>query len=893
MAQDDGFNFLRIDHAAPFTDIKYWEIGNEEYGSWETNHHAVDPSTGAADPSAYASFAEQFAAMANNTILKNANLPQISIGIDSGDPTGASDGNWTKNVLADGLADKTDGLPAGFVPGFISDHSYMQGPGAESDSFLLDDTVTDGGSVFNWTTRYADYESDLQQTLGSRASSVQVMATEYNSVWSNPGKQTTSLVSGLFVAESLGSLLDSGYAGGCVWDLRNGWDTGENNSNLLYGWREGGDYGQLGDPNGNSPPTTGPYVAYPGYYALQLASKIIESGGEVVSATSNYSDLDVYAVMESSGDLELLVVNANPAASLTEQFDLTGFQPGGPAEVWQYGETEDTAQSQSVSGASALANASTSVSPSGNNFSYAFPAYSMTVLDLSPARLTSIVVQPTSGLGAGGTESFAATALDQSGNSLDIQPQFAWSLIGSGAISSTGVFTPPYAAGNATIQATSGSVTGSDVVALPGTAQWNGSPNTSWNTPNSWTGAASGSSAGSPGLRGVAGDGVVFNSAAGGSVDLNGASPSLADATFDSTGGYAIAQGSGGTLQLANGAGAATLTVAAGSDTISAPVALDSNLIAAAAAGSQLTISGGLSGAGESLTVNGPGTVVLSGASGYTGGTTVVGGTLAITSPAALPGSGLTTIGSGGRLVLGSGAGIGGSLGSGAGASALSSSLSIDAGSTLAPAVIDTAGDQPLSAHAATKALAARRPATPSRRRRLGPLRQARQCGLTNCPVFEADYAWFGSPIPLQTPSTEFSPGSANKDRPKGKLAVVPIISPPLTSCLRARCSRHALRKGLQRKRLMRLLLIPEGNAGEVVRSRSELADVLDLDFQRFLEAHGIGHVPAVHAVIAPLVLQNSRSRERKMSRRNPSRSRTRPPCRANARWSCRRGGRS
>ena len=100
----------------------------------------------------------------------------------------------------------------------------------------------------------------------------------------------------------------------------------------------------------NSPPTTGPYVAYPGYYALQLASKIIQSGGQVVSATSNYSDLDVYAVKESSGDLDLLVINVNPAASLTEQFDLTGFQPGGPAQVWQYGETQDTAQSHSATG---------------------------------------------------------------------------------------------------------------------------------------------------------------------------------------------------------------------------------------------------------------------------------------------------------------------------------------------------------------------------------------------------------------------------------------------------------------------------------------------------------------------------------------------------------------
>ena len=38
------------------------------------------------------------------------------------------------------------------------------------------------------------------------------MATETNSVSYNPGKQTTSLVNGLFTANSIGSLLDSGYS---------------------------------------------------------------------------------------------------------------------------------------------------------------------------------------------------------------------------------------------------------------------------------------------------------------------------------------------------------------------------------------------------------------------------------------------------------------------------------------------------------------------------------------------------------------------------------------------------------------------------------------------------------------------------------------------------------
>ena len=41
LAHDDGLNFLRIDHPAPFSAIKYWEVGNEEYGSWEIDHHGT------------------------------------------------------------------------------------------------------------------------------------------------------------------------------------------------------------------------------------------------------------------------------------------------------------------------------------------------------------------------------------------------------------------------------------------------------------------------------------------------------------------------------------------------------------------------------------------------------------------------------------------------------------------------------------------------------------------------------------------------------------------------------------------------------------------------------------------------------------------------------------
>ena len=89
--------------------------------------------------------------------------------------------------------------------------------------------------------------------------------------------------------------------------------------------------------------------------------------------------------METDGDLALLVVNTNPAAAITDQISVAGFQPAGPAQIWQYGKTEDTAQSQSATGASALTSTSTNLALSGATFSYSFPAYSMTVLDLKQA----------------------------------------------------------------------------------------------------------------------------------------------------------------------------------------------------------------------------------------------------------------------------------------------------------------------------------------------------------------------------------------------------------------------------------------------------------------------------------------------------------------------------
>jgi autotransporter-associated beta strand protein len=81
--------------------------------------------------------------------------------------------------------------------------------------------------------------------------------------------------------------------------------------------------------------------------------------------------------------------------------------------------------------------------------------------------LTGVVVTPaTATLAASATQAFAATANDQFGNPLAVQPAFAWSATGGGTISTAGLFTAPAAAATTTVTATSGSVSGTATVTI-------------------------------------------------------------------------------------------------------------------------------------------------------------------------------------------------------------------------------------------------------------------------------------------------------------------------------------------------------------------------------------------------------------------------------------------
>ena len=137
-------------------------------------------------------------------------------------------------------------------------------------------------------------------------------------------------------------------------------------------------------------------------------------------------------------------------------------------------------------------------------------------------------------------------------------------------------------------------------------------------------------------------------------------SRSLSSIGFNTTGGarYVISPTGASALILSNtDSAAATISASGGNDTIAAPIGLESNLSVSVSGSGALTIAAaiGESGGSRSLSVSGGGALILSGTNTYSGGTTVRGGTLDMAAGSALPSSGLLTIGSGGRLVLGGG----------------------------------------------------------------------------------------------------------------------------------------------------------------------------------------------------------------------------------------------
>jgi hypothetical protein len=214
-------------------------------------------------------------------------------------------------------------------------------------------------------------KSQLAQYCGSRASAVQIMVTETNSVSYNPGKQTTSLVNALFLADQLLTWFENGVTNVDWWALHNSPFDG-NVDPALYGSYEFGDYGVLSvgwttAGGAVEPPVNTPF---PAYYGLQMLSLLGHDAQDaILGATSSNALVAVHAVRQKNGKINVLLVNKDPAVRYSVTVSLAGASSHGAASVYRYG-----MNSGSIAG--------TRTPVHGSTFTISVDPYSLTAVKL-------------------------------------------------------------------------------------------------------------------------------------------------------------------------------------------------------------------------------------------------------------------------------------------------------------------------------------------------------------------------------------------------------------------------------------------------------------------------------------------------------------------------------
>ncbi|MGC8595691.1 MAG: discoidin domain-containing protein [Candidatus Kryptoniota bacterium] len=272
-------NWVRYCNKIKCYGIKYWEVGDEQWGTWARGHTT---------PERYAERFIQFVkAMkgVDSTIKIAANVQP------SDDPEG-----WTCRVLK-AAGEYIDMVTFSYYP--------LTNKNENEDSLLA--------SIGTYKRDYARIRHALQMTLpGQKGDSMWIVNVGYNSISGRPGPITLSIANALWVADLLGTMAELGQKMSCYWALHNSYPPG------------GGDYGILSEDGKNTPSYN--------YYVFPIFTHLF--GQTLVKATSSDSSVSIYSALNGTDTLSIIAINKDRESPRDVVFNLKGFDPERTGERW-------------------------------------------------------------------------------------------------------------------------------------------------------------------------------------------------------------------------------------------------------------------------------------------------------------------------------------------------------------------------------------------------------------------------------------------------------------------------------------------------------------------------------------------------------------------------------
>jgi hypothetical protein len=330
--------------------VRYWEIGNENYGNghygsaWEADDHP-DKS-----PAQYATLVRDYAR------AMKAVDPTIRIGAVLTTP-----GEWPDGITAEGDAGTWNQVVLS-IAGPEVDYGIVHWyPGGDS-----------GPEVLPKTNRIADQVRLVrEQSRRFAGKDLDIAMTELNTSY---GRNTQP--GALFAADAYATLMANGVFTTDWWNVHNGIDR----VTTIAGQTDFNDYGLLSsgtctaDGTACEPALNTPFAPY---HALAMLSRFARPGDQLVTAGASDPLVKVHAARRADGGMAVLLVNQDPDAAKEVAVDYAGYSPAATAQVLSYG-NGDTA----VTTAAGTARSAT------------LPPYSLTTLLLRPSAQTTLPAAP-------------------------------------------------------------------------------------------------------------------------------------------------------------------------------------------------------------------------------------------------------------------------------------------------------------------------------------------------------------------------------------------------------------------------------------------------------------------------------------------------------------------
>lgn len=249
----DFVKYMNVQHQA---DIKFWEIGNECYGKWETGFDVNGSLLTGTE------YGEDFKVFYHE-------MKKVDANIKIGAVLWHKQNEWNTDVLAQ-VANTAD---------FLIVHHY----------FDVNDVATANEAVNEIITDMQNIQSNARQYTNLGNKKFPVAFTEFNI----QGDYVTTMLNGQFVADAIGTMIQEGFFLNTIWV--NEWNIQGNDTKGILSLND------TRQPDFSPRPAYTPYFYMNKYFGDQL----------IYNKTTGQSGIKTFTTKFSSGEIGMLIINYN------------------------------------------------------------------------------------------------------------------------------------------------------------------------------------------------------------------------------------------------------------------------------------------------------------------------------------------------------------------------------------------------------------------------------------------------------------------------------------------------------------------------------------------------------------------------------------------------------